>query len=115
MPGRDRRVGKISEKYNRGCHTTVLAHLEEWDDGELIDTPGVREFELYGITADELRFLFEEFASPAEKCAYPRCTHTHEPACAVKRAAESGEILQDRYESYLRIRDVLARREGRTP
>jgi len=115
LPGVWRKVGRVCEKYNRGSHTTVLAYLEEWEGGELIDTPGVREFEPHGIPPDELRFLFQEFAGPSERCAYPRCTHSHEPSCAVREAAESGEILPDRYESYLRIFDLLSLRERRAP
>jgi ribosome biogenesis GTPase len=105
------KVGGLSEKYNRGRHTTVLAHMESWDGGEIIDTPGVREFEVYGISSRDLRFSFEEFEIFAGGCRLPGCTHIHEPDCAVRKAAENGEILYDRYESYCRIFDDLAGRE----
>jgi ribosome biogenesis GTPase len=115
-PGISRRVGKISEKYNRGRHTTVLAHLEDWEEGsEIIDTPGVREFDVHGVAAGDLRFYFPEFSTHAESCLFGGCTHTHEPGCAVKVAVEAEEILFDRYESYFRLFEDLKRREKRSP
>ncbi len=110
-PGVSRKVGRLSEKYNRGCHTTVLAHLEAWARGEIIDTPGVREFEIHGVPSQSLHRYFGEFGIYAEGCAYAGCTHVHEPDCAVRKAVEEEEILFDRYESYLRIYDDLRRRE----
>lgn len=114
VPGLDMRVGKISEKHNRGCHTTVLAHLEDWTSGEVIDTPGVREFEIHGISSRDLRFFFEEFKAFAPRCQYGGgCTHIHEPECAVREAAGSGAFPPDRYDSYRRIQYDLVRREKR--
>jgi ribosome biogenesis GTPase len=109
--GPARKVGELSEKYNRGRHTTVLAYLETWADGEIIDTPGLREFDIYGTSSRDLRFLFPEFANFAARCRLAGCTHTHEPECAVRDAAEEGGILFDRYESYRRIYEDLVYRE----
>jgi ribosome biogenesis GTPase len=109
--GLNLKVGGLSEKYNRGRHTTVLAHMESWEGGEIIDTPGVREFDVWGISSRDLRFSFEEFTDFAEGCRLPGCTHIHEPDCAVRKAAEAGRILYDRYESYRRIYNDLVRRE----
>ena len=111
--GPGRKVGEISEKYNRGRHTTVLAYLETWAEGEIIDSPGVREFDICGISGADLRFFFDEFERFAPGCRLPGCTHSHEPGCAVREAAENGSINFDRYESYLRIFDDLQRRESR--
>jgi ribosome biogenesis GTPase len=106
------KVGEISEKYNRGRHTTVLACLETWDGGEIIDTPGIREFDICGLASRDLRFFFPEFGEFASRCRLGGgCTHTHEPGCAVREAAENQKILFDRYESYCRIYDELACRE----
>jgi ribosome biogenesis GTPase len=107
------KVGELSEKYNRGRHTTVLACLETWEGGEIIDTPGVREFDICGIDARDLRFFFPEFEEFSRGCRLGGCTHTHEPHCAVREAAETGGILFDRYESYCRVYSDLLRREGR--
>ena len=111
IPGLSRKVGKLSEKYNRGCHTTVLAHLEAWEGGGIIDTPGVREFEVYGVPSQELHFFFREFERYSEGCGFSGCTHTHEPDCSVQKAVEEESILFDRYESYVRLFEDLRDRE----
>ncbi|MDR1317973.1 MAG: ribosome small subunit-dependent GTPase A [Spirochaetales bacterium] len=111
--GPGRKTGELSEKYNRGRHTTVLACLETWEGGEIIDTPGLREFDICGLAARDLRFFFPEFEEFASGCRLGGCTHTHEPGCAVREAAENREILFDRYESYCRIYEDLVRREER--
>jgi ribosome biogenesis GTPase len=78
---------------------------------EIIDTPGVREFEPVGIPAQNLSWFFKEFLPFRELCLYPNCTHTLEPNCAVVDAVEKGSIHPDRYESYLRIFFALKERE----
>jgi ribosome biogenesis GTPase len=107
------KVGEISEKYNRGRHTTVLACLETWEGGEIIDTPGIREFDICGVASRDLRFFFPEFEEFASGCRLSGCTHTHEPGCAVREAAENQKILFDRYESYRRMYEDLAYREDK--
>ncbi|MCL1817422.1 MAG: ribosome small subunit-dependent GTPase A [Spirochaetaceae bacterium] len=115
LAGENRKTGEISEKYNRGRHTTVLAFLAAWEEGEIIDTPGVREFEICGADTEDLRFLFAEFAAFAAGCRLGGgCTHTHEPDCAVRAAAEEGSILFDRYASYRRIYDEFLARKRRS-
>ncbi len=112
LPGQERKTGPISEKYNRGSHTTVLAYMEIAPEGwEIIDTPGVREFEPVGISAQNLSWFFKEFLPFRGLCLYPNCTHTLEPNCAVVDAVEKGSIHPDRYESYLRIFFALKERE----
>lgn len=112
LPGKDRKVGPISEKYNRGTHTTVLAYMETASEGwQLIDTPGVREFEPVGVLASELGWYFKDFLPFRERCQYPNCTHTLEPACGVNEAVEKAQIHPDRYESYLRLYFALKERE----
>ncbi len=99
-------VGDISTKYDRGSHTTSFARLIKTQAGcSIIDTPGIREFEIAGIEPRELGFYFPEFLRCAEECAYPGCRHLDEPDCTVRRAVEAGQIHPDRYESYLRIHD----------
>ena len=114
LAGENRKTGELSEKYNRGRHTTVLAFLAAWKEGEIIDTPGVREFEICGTDTDSLRFLFSEFTPFEGECRLSDCSHTHEPDCAVRAAAEEGRIFADRYESYLRIYDELLLRKRRS-
>ncbi|MFQ3619737.1 MAG: ribosome small subunit-dependent GTPase A [Spirochaetales bacterium] len=112
LPGKERKVGPISEKYNRGTHTTVLAYLEISPEGwQVIDTPGVREFEPVGIPASELSWYFRDFLPYRSLCLYPNCTHTLEPECAILTAVEKNKIHPDRYESYLRLYFSLKERE----
>lgn len=103
FPGQDIRIGDINMKYNRGRHTTVLAkaYPRPGHRGWIIDTPGIRELDLYGIPPEDLGFYFIDFIPFAEKCSIRSCRHVHEPDCAVKDAVAEGKILEDRYDSYL--------------
>lgn len=101
-------VRSISRKYERGRHTTTNARLFHLPNGgELIDTPGVREFALADLPQEELAFYFHDFDTYSPRCKYLPCTHTHEPECAVRAAVERGEIPYERYESYLLIFNSL--------
>jgi ribosome biogenesis GTPase len=102
-PGLKLRVGGISEKHDRGVHTTTASQLYRLAGGiEVIDTPGMRELELTGIDPPELRHLYPEFAGPAARCEYHGCLHVDEDKCGVREAAAADEVHADRYESYLR-------------
>jgi ribosome biogenesis GTPase / thiamine phosphate phosphatase len=103
-PGLDQRVGELSQKHDRGNHTTnfsVLFTLE--NGGRVIDTPGVRELELADILPEEVGFHFRDFTAYSGSCGFQPCLHADEPDCAVMAAVENGHIHHDRYESYLRI------------
>lgn len=107
-PALDLSVGDVSSKYDRGVHTTSCAKMFRLDQRVLvIDTPGVREFEVAEIRPEELWHFFREFSEHASHCLYPACRHMNEPECAVRKAAEGGSIHYDRYESYLRIFEDL--------
>ncbi|MBN2652297.1 MAG: ribosome small subunit-dependent GTPase A [Spirochaetales bacterium] len=113
-PDLNLKVGELSEKYNRGRHTTCYSILsDKKDDIEVIDTPGIREIEVFGIKAEDLQFYFKDFKNYIHECKFTGCTHVHEPKCAVKQAALDGEIHPDRYESYLRIFQSLKEIEGK--
>lgn len=106
-PDLDLQVGDVSHGYGRGTHTTTRSTMWDLGDGtRVIDTPGVRSFGLWKLTAEELPWYFPEFAA-VNRCKFRDCGHTHEPSCAVKDAVELGEIARDRYETYLRILDSL--------
>jgi len=109
QPGLDIREGELNEKYNRGVHTTTMSFMIELaDNTRLIDTPGVRLFIPDGIEKDEIITHMREFAPLAGKCSFGMsCTHKNEPGCKILEAAAAGFIHEDRYESYLRIRDSL--------
>lgn len=97
------RVGDISTKYNKGRHTTNYAIYFPHDQFPLIDTPGVRELDIYGIKAGDLYHYFPDLQKYQGQCKFSKCYHTSEPGCKVLEALEAGEILEDRYISYLNI------------
>lgn len=104
-------TGEISPKYDRGRHVTKNARLFITEEGEFIDTPGIRQIEVYGVDSEVLAHEFPEFADYEGQCAFQPCSHREEPECMVKEAVKRGEILEDRYESYLRIRNELEQRK----
>lgn len=107
-PGLALRTGEVSEATGKGRHTTTqISLLPLRDGGFVLDTPGIREFGFYDVDATELPWLFREFLPLRARCRFPDCAHTVEPGCAVRAAAEAGEISPRRYESYLRIRESL--------
>ena len=104
QPGLGLRVAAISEAVDKGRHTTVTAQLIPLECGGYVaDTPGVRELGLWEVDRDNLQFYFPEFEPLLGKCRYPTCTHVHEPGCAVRAAADAGEVDPGRYDSYRRM------------
>lgn len=93
--------------HGRGRHTTTTAtlHVLPTEGGvvEIIDTPGIRQLGLVGLTAAELRDAFPELAALAGGCRYSNCTHSGEADCAVQEARERGELSEARYDSYVRL------------
>jgi ribosome biogenesis GTPase len=103
-PGLNLNVGKISNYTSKGTHTTVTSHMIfVGDETYIIDTPGVREIDPFGIKKEFLGHYFKEFELYINDCRFNTCTHHHEPGCAIIRAVETGGISEERYESYLRI------------
>jgi len=109
IPGIERRIGEVSEKYNRGKHTTTMAEMIIADgDLRIVDTPGIRRLALRSLPAEDLASCFPEMLPLIEDCAFgSRCSHTDEEGCAIVEAVEESTIHPDRYESYLRIREEL--------
>ena len=104
IPDLKLRVNEISNKSKLGKHTTTnttLYHIPT--GGDLIDSPGVREFQLENLTETEIRNGFKEFKALSDECRFRDCNHISEPNCAVKDALEKGEININRYHSYLNI------------
>jgi ribosome biogenesis GTPase len=96
------RVREVSDVNQKGKHTTTTAELIKLGfGGWVVDTPGVRQFQLFGTLAEEVEGFFVEFRPFVALCAFPDCTHTHEERCAVKRAVARRQIHIDRYTSYL--------------
>lgn len=98
------RVGDVNLETLKGRHTTTTAHLIKLaGGGYVVDTPGVRSFDLSAVPLNEIEAHFVEFVPHIPNCRYPDCTHTHEHDCAVKAALDRGEITAQRYESYVRM------------
>lgn len=107
-PGLGLKVGEISQKYNRGVHITNFARMFEFNSSScIIDTPGIRELDIYDIDSRELIHYFPEFVKILGKCSFSSCLHIDEPGCIVKEYVRQGKIHKDRYESYLRIYQSL--------
>ena len=104
IPDLELRVSEISSKSKLGKHTTTnttIYHIPS--GGELIDSPGIREFQLDELTEKQIVNGFREFKSLIGQCRFRNCQHINEPDCAVKNAVELKEIHPSRYESYLKI------------
>ncbi len=102
------RVSEIREKDSKGRHTTVRRELVSLDSGSIfIDTPGMRELENFGVDTG-LEETFDELVAFASGCRFKDCTHVHEDGCAVKEAVEQGQIDEERYNNYLKIRKEAA-------
>ncbi|WP_231734169.1 ribosome small subunit-dependent GTPase A [Calycomorphotria hydatis] len=94
----------VSDWSSKGTHTTRKATMLPLPTGGwVIDTPGVRQFELWDIEAGEVETFFVEFHPYIPSCRFPDCSHTHEVDCAVKQAVEEEMIAERRYESYVRM------------
>ena len=95
-------VGAVSEKIGRGRHTTRRAELLPFVGGYVVDTPGFTQQELTGVAADDLADCFPEFLH-FPGCRFTPCSHSHEPDCAVKAAAEEGRLACERYDAYIAL------------
>lgn len=104
LPDRDIAVGRLSAASGLGKHTTTsttLYHLPH--GGNLIDSPGVRDFHLGRIAGDELDNCFREFRPYLGQCRFNDCQHLSEPGCAINAAVTDGHILKRRMESYQKL------------
>jgi ribosome biogenesis GTPase len=95
---------EVREDDSRGRHATVTRQLYDLGEhGLLIDTPGMRELSLWGEAPE-----FDHISGFAKECRFKDCTHEHEPGCAVREAAEKGEIPREIMESYLKLKKEAA-------
>lgn len=116
-PALNLKTARVSSKYDRGIHTTTqgtfLSFSWATPDGavrqiKLIDTPGVRNFSLWGIQPDELIYFFPEMEYAAVQCSFGlSCSHTTETGCRIQKDLEAGTIHPDRYESWRLIKAEL--------
>ena len=98
------RIGEVSQFSSKGTHTTVTSVMIKVNSNTfIIDTPGIREIDPYGIRKSDLGHYFIEFSDYINNCKFSTCTHHHEPGCGIIQAVENGDITEVRYDSYLRI------------
>ncbi len=102
QPGLGLRVREVSEATQKGRHTTTTAELIRLASGGwVVDTPGVRQLQLWDTRPEEVEGYFPELRPFVPLCGFPDCTHTHETRCAVKAAVARNLISPRRYQSYL--------------
>jgi len=98
------KVGELSEAAAKGRHTTTTAQLYHFPSGgDLIDSPGIREFGLAHVNADDVAAGFIEFLPHLGHCRFRDCSHREEPGCALRTAFERGDISEPRWNSFWQI------------
>lgn len=101
-------TGKVSQKTERGRHTTRYSELVELPfGGYIIDTPGFSSFELEDVMPEDLQELFREFSACPGECRFQDCRHIAEPDCRVLAQLEKGNISESRHESYKLLFDEI--------
>lgn len=104
LPQVEARVGALSEFSGQGTHTTTTARLFHFPNGgELIDSPGIREFGLMHVSRADVEAGFIEFNDLLGRCRFRDCKHDREPGCALLKALEDGRVHQQRMNSYRAI------------
>jgi len=98
------RVQAVSEETQKGKHTTTTAQLIPLAEGGfVVDTPGIRQFQLWDVVPQEMANYYRDLRPYVCLCRYPDCTHQHEDQCAVKDAVADGKLDLRRYESYCHL------------
>jgi ribosome biogenesis GTPase / thiamine phosphate phosphatase len=97
----------VSKDNQKGKHTTTGASLNAIQSGGfVVDTPGIRQFQLWDVIAEEVAGFYREIRPFINQCKYPDCAHIHEIECGVKHAVADGLIDLRRYDSYCQIREA---------
>ena len=98
----------VSDWSGKGMHTTTFAEMFDLPfGGSIIDTPGIREMGLVDVPKNELAQYYPEMRAVMNDCKFNNCQHFNEPGCAVKAAINEGVISEERYLSYLAIKDTI--------
>ena len=108
-PDLNLRTGAVSTYWGgQGQHTTTQVNLFALGgDSYVVDTPGIREFAVTGLSPAELLGFYPEIEAVSAQCRFANCSHTHEPGCAVKTALQKGHLSVTRYHNYRRILETL--------
>ncbi|KPQ28162.1 MAG: ribosome small subunit-dependent GTPase A [Marinobacter excellens HL-55] len=114
LPDELLRVGAVSESTGKGVHTTTTAKLFHLPaGGDLIDSPGIREFGLWHMTTQEVEYGFREIRPLIGLCKFRNCRHMGDPGCALDAAAEAGTLSRERLKSFHRILQGMAEQQAR--
>jgi ribosome biogenesis GTPase len=109
IPDRLLKTNTISETTKHGRHTTTAATLYHIDNGgDLIDSPGVAIFGLADLNRGQLTQGFREFQSLIGECQFNDCRHDQDKGCAIRTAAENGEITRARYQRFLKLTQKMS-------
>lgn len=101
VPGAALATRELSVARGAGVHTTTTSTLWRLEGGgEIVDTPGVREYGLVDVPAEDLAAYFPAFAVVSDACRFRDCRHEDEPGCAVRRAVADGRVPERRYVAY---------------
>ena len=104
LPHAKQETKEVSDYSAKGVHTTTFAELFFLPgSGDLIDTPGIKEFGILDVAEEELSHFFPEMRQYLGQCKYNNCTHVNEPGCVVLEKLNEGYIHPYRYQSYLNI------------
>lgn len=107
-------AGAVSDKTGRGKNTTRHAELVPFKDNAfLMDTPGYTSLELETVAEENLGFLFKDFRPYLGGCRFNDCLHLSEPDCAVRSAAEAGQLAESRYRSYRQAVEEIRAAKGK--
>lgn len=107
-------TGAISEKIERGKHTTRHTELIAMNENTYImDTPGFSSLSLFDMEKETLKEYYPEFSVYEDKCKFLTCAHINEPVCGVKEALQEGKIHKVRYENYVSFYEELKEKEKR--
>ena len=109
MPDVEADIGDVSTNSGLGQHTTTAARLYHFaDGGDLIDSPGVREFGLWHLEPEQITEAFVEFRPYLGGCKFRDCKHGNDPGCIIREAVERGDISRARYNSYHKIIESMS-------
>jgi len=112
VPDAAAQVGEVSQALNAGRHTTTTTSwywLDGKHDAAVLDSPGFQEFGLQQIEAADLARWLPDVSEQAAHCRFVNCTHRSEPDCAVRAAAERGELATSRLQLYEQLYEELSR------
>ncbi|MFO0886100.1 MAG: ribosome small subunit-dependent GTPase A [Pirellulales bacterium] len=102
--GLELRVGAVSTENQKGKHTTTAARLIPLSQGGfVVDTPGIRQFQLWDVIPEEVAGYYRDLRPFINLCKYQDCTHSHEDSCGVKDAVADGKLDARRYESFCHL------------